>query len=217
MRKLIYTFIISIFTISYLSAQIDSTQFIFGKFQNGEIFYKDGRVYHALVDYNLVVNCFLFVDNNDNNEIKRFGEVSQIACVKVGGRSFIQQSDGNAYEVLKPEPFIAVKYKGVFRAEGKQVGYGGRSETASVDSYSSLSTSGNLVNLSTEKYLLVSINKQYLIEVNKKRKTFNNEKQLLKIFPKHKEELAKYIEENNVKFNDIEEVLKMLDYAYSLK
>ena len=217
MRKLIYAFIIGLVGITNLSAQIDSTQFLFNQFKEGQVFFKDGRLYNAQVNYNLVVNCFLFIDTNDNNEMRRFANVDKIACIKVDDRSFLQQSDGSVYEVISSEPFIAVKYKGKFRAEGKQVGYGGRSETASVESYSSLSNSGYLVNLTTEKFLLVGIDKQYLIEINGKRKTFETPKQFLKVYSKHKDELAKYIEDNDVKFNQIDQAVKLINYANSLK
>lgn len=219
MKKQILILFAFLAVLTNLSAQedIDSTQFLFNKFQDGSVYYKDGRVYNARLNYHLRGNCFLFIDANDDNVIKEFGEVNQISAVKVADKSFLLQNDGSAYEVIQFDPMIAVKYIGRFKKEGKNSGYGGRSETGSIDAFSSIRNNGETHSLPTGKYILIGIDNAYLIEKEGKRKSFRTEKQFLKLYPKHTDELQKYIEEKKVKLNDVEQMAELIRYANTLK
>ena len=129
-----------------LAAQIDSAQFLLRNFENGYVYYKDGRTFNVPLNYSLLIKKFLFHLNiilpcKANNNIKEFSEPEMVATIKIGERIFLPTKDG-ATEVLQKDPPIFVQYRGALKWEGKQVGYGGRSETSAVDSYSSFQ-SGN--------------------------------------------------------------------------
>ena len=53
-------------------------------------------------------------------------------------------------------------------------------------------------------------------EGNGKQFRFLNEKQFLKAFPDHKEELKKYADDNKTDFNEIEDVLQIYNHAVTL-
>ena len=59
-------------------------------------------------------------------------------------------------------------------------------------------------------------NKIFRIERNGKQFRFLNEKQFLKAFPDHKEELKKYADDNKTDFNEIEDVLQIYNHAVTL-
>lgn len=48
-------------------------------------------------------------------------------------------------------------------------------------------------------------------------KQFRNFKQLAKIYSKHRVEVEKYIEDNKVNFEDVDQIVKLCAYADSLK
>lgn len=48
-------------------------------------------------------------------------------------------------------------------------------------------------------------------------KQFRNFKQLAKIYSKHHAEVEKYIEDNKVNFEDVDQIVKLCAYADSLK
>ena len=102
------------------------------------------------------------------------------------------------------------------RWEGKNVGYGGRSETSAVDSYSSFQSGNTVHKLETEKLILTRIDKIFRIERNGKQYRFINEKQFLKAFPEKKETLKEYIKKNDFDFNAIDDVLQVYNYATAL-
>ena len=139
-----------------LAAQIDSAQFLLRNFENGYVYYKDGRTFNVPLNYSLLIKKFLFQDQHDNNNIKEFSEPEMVATIKIGERIFLPTKDG-ATEVLQKDPPIFVQYRGALKWEGKQVGYGGRSETSAVDSYSSFQSGNTTHKLETEKLILKEV------------------------------------------------------------
>ena len=218
MRKLIYSLIICLMAVTgKSSAQEGKSEYLFNDFQKSLIYYKDGRVFSVKVNYNLARNAFMFIDENDNNNIKLFAEPDMVRTLNIDNRIFQLDSKGLAQEHLNQEPYLAVTYRGKSRPEGKQVGYGGRSETASVDSYSSIQSGGHSYNLETEKIILADVEKRYTIKKNKKQKQFQSSKQFLKLYPKEQEETIKaYIKSNKINFDEPQQVLQLVKYAEAL-
>ena len=218
MRKLIYSLIICLMAVTgKSSAQEGKSEYLFNDFQKSLIYYKDGRVFSVKVNYNLARNAFMFIDENDNNNIKLFAEPDMVRTLKIDNRIFQLDSKGLAQEHLNQEPYLAVTYRGKSRPEGKQGGYGGRSETASVDSYSSIQSGGHSYNLETEKIILADVEKRYTIKKNKKQKQFQSSKQFLKLYPKEQEETIKaYIKSNKINFDEPQQVLQLVKYAEAL-
>ena len=70
MKQILLFYLICIMHTSGLVAQIDSTQFLLKDFQDGYVFYKDGRQFRVPMNYSLLIKKFLFIDQNDNNNIK---------------------------------------------------------------------------------------------------------------------------------------------------
>ncbi|MCS2891524.1 hypothetical protein [Parabacteroides faecis] len=90
--------------------------------------------------------------------------------------------------------------------------FGGKTETASVDSYSNLIYGTGDDNKNT---VLAKIDYQFYINKNKRLKRFSTEKQFLKLFTKQERELKKYIDEYKVNFGSVEQVVKLCNYAFS--
>lgn len=215
MNRLIVTLVLIIITGgSKLVAQIDSTQFLLRNFENGQVFFKDGRVFDASLNYSLFVKKFLFLDQQDNS-IKEFSEPEMVSTIKIGKRVFLPTKNG-ATEVLQSDPYISVQYRGTLKREGKEIGYGGRSETSAVDGLATYHSGNTGYKLETEKFILSRVDKIFRIENNGKQYRFLNEKQFLKAFSNQKEVLMKYIKENEIDFNDIDDVLKLYNYAVKL-
>ena len=208
MKSILFLFFIC--CSSFISwAQGDNSNYLFPEFTDSYIYYKDGRVFQVPTNYCLIKNKFIFIDKDD--EKKEFSDPEMIGSNKVGDRTFRQISDEDVAEVIQAEPLILVQYLGDKRIK-KDLTFGGKTETASVDSYSNMVYGTG----DDEKNTVVTkIDHQFYIE-NKKLKSFSTEKQFLKVFPKHKEELKKYIDENKVNFNSIDQVVKLCNYAFTL-
>lgn len=111
---------------------------------------------------------------------------------------------------------ILVQYNGYAR-KTKNLPYGGKTETASVGVISNLHSGTGSSSLDTENITVTNINYRFYIEKNKRLKRFTTEKQFLKLFPKQKEELKKYIDESKVDFNSIEQVVQLCNHAFTIE
>lgn len=209
MKSFLLLFIICCNILTCL-AQEDHSNYLFSEFSDSYIYYKDGRVFQVRSNYDLLKNMFKFIDKD--NEIKEFADPDMIVSIKVGERTFILVDDNEAAEIVQADPRILVQYYGQKRVK-KDLTFGGKTETASVDSYSNMIYGAGEDGKNT---VLVNIDYQFYIEKNKRLKRFSTEKQFLKIFPKHKAQLKQYIDGYKIDFNSIGGVTKLCNYALSL-
>lgn len=205
-----------VFTLS-VHAQGGESEYLFKDFQQSLVYYKDGRVFKVKLNYSLARNAFMFIDENDKNNVKLFAEPEMVRVLKIDNRTFQLTPKGLAQEHLNQDPYLAVTYRGRSRPQGKQVGYGGRSETASVDSYSSIQSAGHIFKLETEKIIIADVQKRYTTKRNGKEKAFETSKQFLKLYPKEQQEtIQKYIKTQKTDFDDPQQVLELVKYAEAL-
>lgn len=190
------------------------SDFLFSDYQDALIFYKDGRQFTAPVNFNLQAGHFLFVDAKDG-KAKQFASPEKVAFLKIDSRDFVM-GEGEAIEILQVDPYFQVAYSGNLRQAPKNTTYGGTTQTAAVDAYVGYSGSGVLSSqrLAANK-IVVGINKRYGIKNGEKVKWFNNIKTFLKIIPKEQRgEVLKYIEMNNVDFENIQQVHDLYKYVH---
>lgn len=192
-------------------AQGVHTNYLFPEFTDSYIYYKDGRVFQVQSNYDLLKNMFQFIDKD--NETKEFADPDMIVSIKIRERTFILVDKNEAAEVIQSDPLILVQYSGQKRIR-KDLTFGGKTETASVDSYSNMiyGTGDD-----TRNTVVTKLEYQFYIEKNKRLKRFSTEKQFLKLFPKQKELLEKYIDENKVDFNSLEQVVKLCNHAFGIE
>lgn len=218
MKQILFFFLICSCAIVTVHAQEGNTAFLFEKYQNGIIYFKDGRQYTALLNYDVYGKRFLFVDESDNDYIKEFAEPHLVSLVKIGDRTFMHDPK-DIKEVLQMQPPVLVEYRATLRDRGKNAGYGGRSSTAAISSYSGLRTSdGAYHKFEVESaYEIADVKKTYYIEVSKKKKRFSTEKDFLKIYSTQKDTLKDYINQHKIDFNSTEQVVQLCNFATTLK
>jgi len=206
------TFVCSLFVV----AQTEKTMFLFEDFQSGVVYYKDGRRFNAEVNYNLITRDFMFLDKQNNNQMLEFAEPEMISLVKVGERNFLYDNR-IVSEVVQEDPFISVQYRGIIKTKGKNAGYGGRSETAAIDTHSGIYRDGQFHKFDMENsHELSRIAKTYQIVYKKKRQSFNSEKSFLKLFSYQSDSLKRYIKQNKIDFNSIDDMIFLINHAVSL-
>ena len=210
MKSIIFLFLICCNSLICWVQGVHSN-YLFPEFTDSYIYYKDGRVFQVQSNYDLLKNMFQFIDKD--NEIKEFADPEMIVSIKIGERIFILVNKNEAAEVIQSDPRILVQYSGQKRIK-KDLTFGGKTETASVDSYSNMvyGTGDD-----TKNTVITKLEYQFYIEKNKRLKRFSTEKQFLKLFPKQKEELKKYIDESKVDFNSIEQVVQLCNHAFAIE
>jgi len=217
MKRHLFLLLNLLIVLSPSFAQKENSQYLFKEFQEAFIYFKSGMISKAEINYNFLTKSFLFYDPLKDNKLMEIAGQENILVVKVGDRSLFVNS-GKISELVQVEPHVLVEYQGYIKEKGKNAGYGGKSETAAIQSYSTVQLDGITHALEQEEaYTVARITKRYQIEKEGKKKFFSNSKTFLKIFPEHKKPLANYIADNKINFNSIDEVVLLVNYAISLE
>lgn len=194
-------------------------QYLFGEFQNGQVVYKDGRVFKAIINYSLISNRFVFID--DDGTLMELGELNKLDVVTIGGRVFRVSDNGYACEIVHFEkPTVIAVYTGKVTDRGENTGYGGRSQTTSTRMMSTYHSGRSISDLTKDngRWIVTGVNKSYQVEFKGKMRNFSTMRQLIKIYPKqHRAGVEKFAADNKIDFDSVEQVVKLCSYADSLE
>ena len=194
-------------------SQTELSPFLFDTYQDAIVYMRNGMEIRGKMNYHLPSEKFYFIDEQYGNQAKILSNADEVNIIKFGARVFYPEQDGGV-EILSSEPSFYVQYKVTVRDKPKSVGYGGTSSLGNVKTYSSNSTG-----FSPDAPVKLEVGSRYnvyWVEKKGKKKEVRNMKQFLKLNSTHKEELEKYIKENNVCFDDAQQMLKLCIYADSL-
>ena len=215
MKKL-YFFLLLFIGVLNASAQ-EKPLFIFEKFINAKIHFKNRSVTVASMNYDAVNDKMFFMQNEDLMELTNYAMIDSI--VWAGKRTFI--SNGNGFlEQIKMDngsAFIRWHIKNV--NVGSRGAFGtvtqGKVESISIRSmgvFSASDAESNSADVFQQKN-----NNEYFIPINGKLEKITTVKHLYKLFPKHKEKIKTYIREQDIKMNEPILVLELLNYCLGLE
>ncbi len=188
------------------------THYIFPEFVEGVVLMKNGKKNEVAINYNAISEEMIFVKGPHKLAIGST-ESELIDTIYMQGKKFIRLG-GKFVEILHRSNTcdLYVEYKCKLDYPGKPVGYGGTSETAAVDAYSVNYSNGVVYELElpddydTNPYLVYYVKQEGVIN------EVTNLRQLMKRF-KEKQELFKaYVKENNVKFDNVEQVVSLVNH-----
>ena len=197
------------------SSQNRDLGFLFDIYKDGTIHFKGNTHSPEKINYNLIDNKLYFVDKKDG-QIKIVSDISRILYIKVEDRSFLFYKDG-LKEVVSTTPLIYVQYNVKSQKKASKVGYGGTSQLSSTTNYAVLRDGGAESVLKEDEREITDHYNYYWIEKDNKKKRFANFKDFVKIYPKQKaSDIEKYIQQNNIEFEDIEAIVELCKYAEGL-
>lgn len=186
--------------------------FLFEDYTDAIVFFKNNAQVKGKLNFYIPTGEYFFIDTADGNQIKSLGDLDQINMIRFGKRIFLPSHKGGV-EVLSADPLFYVQYKAVIRDQGRTVGFGGTSSLGSVKSYSS-NSAGDAYVSDPLKFEVGHLYNIYYI--GKKQKEISSMKQFLKFYSDHKEALEKYIDENDIKFDNALQMMQLVQYAHSL-
>ena len=215
MKKL-YFFLLLFIGVLNASAQ-EKPLFIFEKFINAKIHFKNRSVTVASMNYDAVNDKMFFKQNEELMELTNYAMIDSI--VWAGKRTFI--SNGNGFlEQIKMDngtAFIRWRIKNV--NVGSRGAFGtvtqGKVESISIRSmgvFSASDAESNSADVFQQKN-----NNEYFIPINGKLEKITTVKHLYKLFPKHKEKIKDFIKEQGIKMNEPILVLELLNYCLGLE
>ena len=189
------------------------THYLFPEFTSGVILMKTGNRNNASLNYNALTEEMVF-DNNGQKRAIAEHEIIQIDTVFIKDRKFIVLN-GKFVECLHQSGWdLYVEYKCRLREPAKASGYGTTSETAAVESYSSLHYGGQVYDLKLPDYE-VDPYFYYWLNRDGEISRFINMKQLKKLYKDRKDSLKEYMKDNDVGYDNKQSIIQLIDYLES--
>ena len=132
-----------------LSAQEEESGngLLFPQFEKGIVIFKNGTRSAATLNYNMLQEEMVFQD--DDGSILTVANPSEIRVVTIGERRFLPSSSRYIFyeEIQAGTGSFFIQRKATRLSQGKATGYGGYSQTASIDTYNSFSASGQTIKI----------------------------------------------------------------------
>lgn len=201
-----------------LKAQTDTLQnpgqYLFPEFTKSPVTMKTGRNIFLMLNYNIVTEKMVFIQKGQIYDMIIYATVD---TVYMQGRKFIPVGKV-FYEVTLEAPIsLFIQHKGNIQSPPRPAAYGGTSEISSSTYINNISLGNDVYRLKNDPNLIIKPETVYWISINNSLSSFQNEKQLLNIIPDHSNEIKKYIKQNKLKFDNPNDVLKLIVYCNSLK
>lgn len=200
-------------TINLLEEVSLKEQFLDPEFISGKVFFKDGSVSSALLNYNLLLNTILFV--GDNDIALTLSELNKISLVSYGKHKFIPYNN-SFMEIVgsyKNDVILLLDRK-VKVKDNKKVGlYGDSMETSAFTNITSYDNKIMYRDFSHQINIDIIQNYSYYICVKSKFYKIQRVKDILKIFPEKKDSVLDYINNNNLKPSIIFDLDKIISYC----
>lgn len=214
MKRVILIYIISILSI-HIYGQ-DKTLFIFEQFIPAKIHFKNKSVTSALMNYDAVNDKMYFMQKDMLMELTNAAMIDSIVWAKK--RTFIPQA-GHYIEKVQLKngsAFIHWKIKNVNIGSAGAMGTvtQAKVESISIRAMGVFSAEHSKSN-NADVYQLKNAN-EYFIPINGELKRIINVKQIVKLLPKHKENIQSFIKEQNIKFSEPLMALELINYCLGL-
>ncbi len=188
------------------------THYIFPDFVEGVVLMKNGRKNEVSINYNAISEEMIFVKGTHKLAIGST-ESELIDTVFMENKKFVRLG-GRFVEILHQSDAcdLFVQYKCKLDYPGKDVGYGGTSQTAAVDNYSVNYSNGLVYELElpddyeTKPYLVYYLKQEG--EVNE----VTNLRQFMKRFKNKQDHFKAFVKDNNVKFENVDQVVSLINH-----
>lgn len=198
----------------YPSSGEKPSHYLLPAFEKALLKMNGGKINEALINYNTITEEIVFDQNGTKMAHSNPQDVdtiilNNIKFVRVG-KAF--------YELAFDAPkALFIQYKRKLTPVGKPVGYGATSQTTSAVSVSSLVSSGKIYDMKISSDYEVLDNSVCWIRDKDIWHNFNNERQLLKIYPEKVNQLKSYIKTESLNVKVREDLIKLFTYLNTIK
>ncbi len=186
---------------------------IFSDFTEGVVYFKDGTRTAAFLNYDTYEEEMIF---KNGNEVLALASPELIASIKIEDRIF-EWLEGDVFlERLDSTPVLIYKRnRNQLISKGKGTAFGGVSNTSSVQPVNNLprgydkQTSELTIN---EDFELKPDNLYYAKEKTSFR-SLTSQNEFCKVFGGNKKEVAKFIKTEKLNMQDLNDVIKIIEYC----
>ena len=184
-------------------------QFVYGK-----VFFIPGDSSGGRLNYNRLLDQMQFIDlKGDTLNIAYPGTIK---FIRISNELFYY--DDGYVKLVKDNKTIKLATKQTLRISGKnKIGaYNMASPGSAIDSYSSLTIDHKNYNLTPREDVTLTKKREYYFGDKYNHFVLANKKNLLRLYPKQEKAISAYLKENNVDFNNLEDLEKIFQYLTNL-
>lgn len=231
MKKLLILFIINYLVISTIQAQSndiirvksgqrmqEKEKYLYDQFKTGTVRYRNGNSPTARLNYNLMLREMQFL--TPAGDTMSLADEPTIQQINLSGDSYIYDQKNTVLKVLGTygSATLALEQSLKVANVDKEGGYGMSSGASSIRTYNSYPTgNGSTAKLEMKGDVVFSRQQIYFF-INQNNLAFpTSRKSLLKMFPKQKSAVERYLDEHPVQFNAVEDLQRVLEFCAGLK
>lgn len=215
MKKL-YSFLLLFILVFNAGAQ-EKPLFIFEKFANAKIHFKNRSVTVAPMNYDAVNDKMYFKQNEDLMELTNYAMIDSI--VWAGKRTFVSYGNGFLEQVKMDNGTAFIRWRIKNVNVGSRGAFGtvtqGKVESISIRSmgvFSATDAESNSADVFQQKN-----SNEYFLSLNGKMNKITNLKHLYKLYPVHKDAIKQYVDSEHIKMEEPLLVLQLLNYCMGLE
>ena len=184
-------------------------QFVYGK-----VFFRQGDSTTALLNYHRFSEEMQFIDlKRDTLKIANAGTIK---FIRISNDLFYY--DNGYVKLIKDNNTIKLAAKETLKVSGKnKIGaHNMASPGSAIDSYSSLTIDHRNYNLVTREDITLAKRTEYYFGDKYNHFVLANKKNILRLYSKQERTVTAYLKENNVDFNNREDLEKLINYLTNL-
>lgn len=187
-------------------------KYLFNQFKEGKVVFEDNSVTKAQLNYNIILEKIEFILNDTIKTLTN----QDINYISINGLKFKKINDKYYQEIYKKDHLsLILNMKPIIENENKGA-YNTGTNTASTTKLNRIEIanahSQSSVNLSDSNSNEIKVLSKYYILINNKKLIIPSKRQILKISGIEKNIITNFIERNNIKFSDKNDLIKIIDF-----
>jgi hypothetical protein len=184
-------------------------------FYKGRVYFKDGNYTEAYLNYNLLTNSIFFL--NDEKKAFQLVGLPEISTIIYGKRTFLPINSKEVAEVIETlngQVQLLLNRKVEIKNTAEYRGaYGTSTATSSVTRVNAWDDVGAHIPIDRAVNVEISLKSQYLLKKDDKIVPINRIRDLRKIYPDKWEQLKEFVQTNNFKFNNKNDVVSIIKFC----
>lgn len=188
--------------------------YLFPAFNQGVVLLKGGKMDAKMLNYNMLTEQLLF-DSYGKILAVPDEQLARVDTVFIQERRFIILNDQFVELIHHSKWDLFAEHKCDLKEQGKDAGYGGKSQTSAINNPSSVRLGGMVYNLQLPDGFEIKRYAYYWLRKDGEVKQLANMKQLKKLYKQKDDLLDDYVKKNEVKFEDHETIIKLISYLES--
>ena len=191
-------------------AKQDLKQYLFPSFTRSSVLMKNGTTMTVMLNYNMVSEQMVF---EQKGEYYDMANPEDVDTVYLNGKLFIPSENMFLEVWLNGKIPFFLEHKADLIQPPRPAGYGTTSQLTSSNVLSGINTPQGYYNLKLPDGFTVKPSVVYWIDRDGEKSNFLGQRQFLRLFPENQDDLKKFIKDEKLKFDRVDDMRKLAQYC----